>query len=55
MAITAEGIETEEQAALVRMAGCDQIQGWLYYKAMSAAEIAALLETDTIAIDSEAA
>jgi len=55
MAITAEGIETEEQAALVRMAGCDQIQGWLYYKAMSAPEIGALLETDAIVIDSEAA
>jgi diguanylate cyclase (GGDEF)-like protein len=38
MDVTAEGVETEDQAALVRMAGCDQIQGWLYYKAMPAAE-----------------
>ncbi len=39
MDVTAEGVETEEQADLVRAAGCDQIQGWLYYKAMPAMEI----------------
>ena len=43
MEVTAEGVETEEQAAMVRAAGCDQIQGWLYYKAMPASEIARLL------------
>jgi diguanylate cyclase (GGDEF)-like protein len=43
MDVTAEGVETEEQADLVRAAGCDQIQGWLYYKAMPAAEVAAHL------------
>ena len=40
MEVTAEGVETEEQADMVRAAGCDQIQGWLYYKAMPASEIA---------------
>jgi len=40
MDVTAEGVETEEQADLVRAAGCDQIQGWLYYKAMPASEVA---------------
>ena len=40
MDITAEGVETEAQADLVRSAGCDQIQGWLYYKAMTAQDIA---------------
>lgn len=40
MDVTAEGVETEEQAAMVRAAGCDQIQGWLYFKAMPAADIA---------------
>jgi diguanylate cyclase (GGDEF)-like protein len=44
MDVTAEGVETEEQADLVRAAGCDQIQGWLYYKAMPAAEFAARLK-----------
>ena len=43
MDVTAEGVETEEQADLVRAAGCDQIQGWLYYKAMPAEQVAAQL------------
>jgi diguanylate cyclase (GGDEF)-like protein len=44
MGVTAEGVETEEQAELVRLAGCDQIQGWLYYRALPAAEIDRLIE-----------
>ena len=44
MGVTAEGVETEEQADMVRTAGCDQIQGWLYYKAMPAAEVHALID-----------
>lgn len=43
MDVTAEGVETEAQADLVRTAGCDQIQGWLYYKAIGADEITAKL------------
>jgi len=43
MGVTAEGVETEEQAELVRLAGCDQIQGWLYYRALPAAEIDRLI------------
>lgn len=39
MGVTAEGVETQEQADMVRAAGCDQIQGWLYFKAMPAEEI----------------
>jgi EAL domain-containing protein (putative c-di-GMP-specific phosphodiesterase class I) len=39
MFVTAEGVETQAQAAMVRTAGCDQIQGWLYYKAIPADEI----------------
>ncbi|MFZ9396483.1 MAG: putative bifunctional diguanylate cyclase/phosphodiesterase [Erythrobacter sp.] len=39
MGVTAEGVETEEQATMVRAAGCDQIQGWLFYKAMPADQI----------------
>ena len=45
MGVTAEGVETEAQAAMVRTAGCDQIQGWLYYKAMPAHEVDELLES----------
>ena len=40
MGVTAEGVETQEQADMVRAAGCDQIQGWLYFKAMPPGEIA---------------
>ncbi len=43
MDVTAEGVETTEQADMVRLAGCDQIQGWLYFKAMPAAQIDAAL------------
>jgi diguanylate cyclase (GGDEF)-like protein len=43
MQVTAEGVETEAQADLVRAAGCDHIQGWYYYKALEAAEIGARL------------
>jgi EAL domain-containing protein (putative c-di-GMP-specific phosphodiesterase class I) len=43
MGVTAEGVETEEQAELVRLAGCDQIQGWLYHRALPAAEIDRLI------------
>lgn len=47
MAVTAEGVETNEQAEMVRTAGCDQIQGWLFYKALPAAEIDRLIEAQT--------
>ncbi|WP_245228457.1 EAL domain-containing protein [Pontixanthobacter sp. CEM42] len=51
MDVTAEGVETEAQADLVRSAGCDQIQGWLYFKAMPPEDIAqhlsALLPSET--------
>ena len=43
MDVTAEGVETQEQADMVRAAGCDQIQGWLYFKAMPPKEIAQYL------------
>ena len=43
MSVTAEGVETAQQADMVREAGCDQIQGWLYYKAMGPAEVGQLI------------
>ncbi|WP_417592861.1 putative bifunctional diguanylate cyclase/phosphodiesterase [Parasphingorhabdus sp.] len=39
MAVTAEGVETQQQADLARIAGCDHIQGWLFFKAMPPDEI----------------
>jgi diguanylate cyclase (GGDEF)-like protein len=44
MDVTAEGVETEAQADLVRIAGCDQIQGWLYFKPIPANEVTEQLE-----------
>ena len=44
MSVTAEGVETEAQADMVRTAGCDHIQGWYYYKALTADEIRARLD-----------
>ncbi len=39
--VTAEGIETEEQATLVRLSGCDELQGYLFSKPVTAAELSA--------------
>lgn len=49
MGVTAEGVETIEQADMVRLAGADQIQGWLYYKALPAEEVDALIEAQNAA------
>ncbi len=37
--VTAEGVETEQQAEILRDLGCDQLQGYLVGKPMSASEI----------------
>ncbi len=41
----AEGIETEEQLAVIRAEGCSEMQGFLFSAARPAAEIAAMLGT----------
>ena len=38
LAITAEGVEREAQAQMLRVAGCTHLQGWLYGKPMSAGD-----------------
>lgn len=43
MRTIAEGVETEEQLALLREMGCDLIQGWLFAKAISADDVARYL------------
>jgi diguanylate cyclase (GGDEF)-like protein len=43
MEVAAEGVETAGQADLMRIAGCDQLQGWLFDKAMSPEAIVALM------------
>lgn len=42
--VTAEGIENTRQAAILREAGCDQLQGYLIGKPMSALDISSKLQ-----------
>lgn len=46
MTIAAEGIETEAQADMMRVAGCELLQGWLYSRAVPAAEVTARVAAD---------
>ncbi|MCF3641057.1 EAL domain-containing protein [Rhizobium sp. TRM95111] len=39
--VTAEGVETEEQAMMVRLSGCDALQGYLFSKPICAADLTA--------------
>lgn len=55
MQVTAEGIETEGQASMARIAGCDQMQGWLYSRAVPADELTRQLATDIAASSALAA
>jgi EAL domain-containing protein (putative c-di-GMP-specific phosphodiesterase class I) len=43
MRVTAEGVETERQEAMLRAAGCDSFQGYLYCRPTTAEGITRLL------------
>ena len=43
MITTAKGVETEEQLEILHAEGCMQVQGFLFSKAVPAAEIPPLL------------
>jgi diguanylate cyclase (GGDEF)-like protein len=47
--VTAEGIENSRQAAILRDAGCDQLQGYLMGKPMSARDITGKLQEEAAA------
>ena len=43
MITTAEGVETEEQLAILKAEGCMQVQGYLFSRPIPAAGLPALL------------
>jgi diguanylate cyclase (GGDEF)-like protein len=47
MDVVAEGVESTAQAAFLRAAGCDKLQGYLYGKPMSEQAIAELVRTQS--------
>ena len=47
--VIAEGAETSEQVDLLRSLGCDQVQGYFFYKALPAEQIEGLLRAQGIA------
>ena len=46
MKTTAEGVESEEEARLVRTMGCDRIQGFYFGRPMSSDDARSLFQTD---------
>ena len=55
--VTAEGVENENQAELMRRIGCASLQGWLFGHALSAQEVETRLgmaRTDTVAAGAKA-
>jgi len=46
MSVTAEGVETLGQADVMRVVGCDELQGWLFATAVSAADLSVLMAED---------
>lgn len=48
MHVVAEGVETEEQALVLRTLNCDAGQGWLWHRAMPADELEALLRAPDV-------
>jgi len=43
LVVTAEGVETEQEAAILRQAGCDQLQGYAFARPMTAEVVGSFL------------
>ena len=48
--VVAEGIETQEQVEFLKEAGCDLVQGFIYYKPMPVKEFEKLIDVRTEAV-----
>jgi EAL domain-containing protein (putative c-di-GMP-specific phosphodiesterase class I) len=48
MSVTAEGVETRQQAAAVKQLGCDHAQGFIFSEPVTAAKLSELLQKDAI-------
>jgi len=46
MMVTAEGVETEEHVRLLRLAGCNSLQGFYFSRPKALADVLAMLEQD---------
>jgi diguanylate cyclase (GGDEF)-like protein len=46
--VTAEGIENEEQATVLRLAGCTEFQGYFYHKPLTASEVSKTLRKSKV-------
>jgi EAL domain-containing protein (putative c-di-GMP-specific phosphodiesterase class I) len=55
MAVTAEGVETEEQLARLLVEGCTEVQGYLFSRPVPRAEIAGLLRRPPLRAEENAA
>jgi EAL domain-containing protein (putative c-di-GMP-specific phosphodiesterase class I) len=42
--VTAEGVESQDEVSILKLAGCTELQGFYFHKPMLASEITALLE-----------
>jgi len=44
LSVTAEGVETKEQGSLLRTIGCNELQGYLFSKALREEELSMGIE-----------